>query len=227
MFPAMESAIVSDKERKQRVWWGSSVRGKGWGKLTVQPAARRMSSWVGSSTWGDWLLNGSGRELLVFAGWRAIDPALSKAWCLLPTRLGTTVTGLWVGWIHLLLFAGVRFSWSARKHLWIGTLRLKGPDCWTLGSWTASGRDRGLDYAQVQTERLRVDLKWRDRMSLQQGDRFSLEYRDRFGQRSRNRLWVIVRRKYSQHCVQHQASVRLPLLLHHETFYAVCSQWIC
>lgn len=44
---------------KQRA---SRVRGEDWRKLTVQPAARRMSSWVSNPTWGYCLLNGKKAE---------------------------------------------------------------------------------------------------------------------------------------------------------------------
>lgn len=53
MFLAM--VFIIETEKKQRVWSGSKVRTKDWRKLTVQPAARRMSSWVSSATWGSWL----------------------------------------------------------------------------------------------------------------------------------------------------------------------------
>lgn len=41
---------------------GQEVRAKDWRKLTVQPAARRMSSWVSSATWGSWPGNGGGKS---------------------------------------------------------------------------------------------------------------------------------------------------------------------
>lgn len=73
MFVEMESLIIGDYiNREKWVWWGCRVRGKDWRKLTVQPAARRMSSWVSSSTWGYRLLNGGDKEPLVFTGRRAI-----------------------------------------------------------------------------------------------------------------------------------------------------------